>query len=122
MVKKFHFENYLWHDICFVGWVSSSFVKFVMAALLGSRVAMRTKIHGNVTREVELHKSIKQGCPLAPLLFIIVMDELHCNLRAAKRGYELGPAGNGGQHMVPSRGYCDDTYIVTSTIDDLRSK
>jgi hypothetical protein len=42
------------------------FAKFVMATLLCSRVAMRTNIQGNVTREVELHKSIKQGCPWPP--------------------------------------------------------
>ena len=67
--------------------LEKKFITFVMTALQGSRVAMRTNIPGNVTREVKLHKSIKQGCPLAPLLFIIVMDELHRNLRETKLGY-----------------------------------
>jgi len=100
--------------------LDNKFINFVMTALEGSRVAMRTNVPGNVTREVELHKSIKQGCPLAPLLFIIVMDELHRNLRAANRGYKFGPAGKESKLEINSRGYCDDTYIVTSTIDDLR--
>jgi hypothetical protein len=39
---------------------------------------------------VEMHKAVKQGCPLAPLLFIIVMDELHASL-ASSTGYSLGP-------------------------------
>ena len=100
--------------------LEKKFITFVMTALQGSRVAMRTNIPGNVTREVELHKSIKQGCPLAPLLFIIVMDELHRNLRASKRGYKFGAPGAEGQQVVTSRGYCDDTFIVTNNIEDLR--
>ena len=100
--------------------LEKEFIKFVMTALQGSRVAMRTNVPGNVTRDVELHKSIKQGCPLAPLLFIIVMDELHRNIRKANRGYSMGAPGSAGQPQVFSRGYCDDTYIVTNTIEDLR--
>jgi hypothetical protein len=49
---------------------------------------MRTNLSGRVTSPVELRKAIKQGCPLAPLLFAIVMDELHSNYRAIG-GYQL---------------------------------
>ena len=100
--------------------LEKQFIDFVLAALSGSRVAMRTNVSGNVTREVTLSKSIKQGCPLAPLLFIIVMDELHRGLREAKKGYVLGDPGQPGGAMVSSRGYSDDTYIVAHTIKDLR--
>ncbi|MFZ9070967.1 MAG: reverse transcriptase domain-containing protein, partial [Burkholderiaceae bacterium] len=95
--------------------LEEDFITFVMQSLKGTRVAMRTNIHGRITRTVTLHKSIKQGCPLAPLLFIIVMDEMHKNLRKLGLGYTLA---NG--HKVSSRGYCDDTYIVANSIQHLR--
>ena len=99
------------------------FVSFVLAALAGSRVAiyMRTNVSGNVTREVTLSKSIKQGCPLAPLLFIIVhvMDELRRGLRIeSQEGLRSGRPEQTSKvraSMVSSRGYCDDTYIVAHT-------
>ena len=90
------------------------FINFVMTSLKNSRIAMRTNITDNITPEVELHKSIKQGCPLAPLLFIIVMDELHKALRNY-RGYTLETG-----ETIRSRGYCDDTYIVSDSLDDLK--
>ena len=91
-----------------------AFIDFVMASLEGTRVEMRTNVRGQVTRPVQLHKSIKQGCPLAPLLFVIVMDEMHRDLRASGLGYKLM-----GGPRVGSRGYCDDTYIVADNIHDL---
>ena len=95
--------------------LDTSFVTFVLSVLEGTKVAMRTNVSGRTTRTVQLHKSIKQGCPLAPLLFIIVMDELHRKLRASKLGYTLK---NGMQ--IGSRGYCDDTFIAANTTEDLK--
>ena len=94
--------------------IDENFITFVMSSLKGTRVAMRTNVPGNITRKVTLHKSIKQGCPLAPLLFIIVMDEMHKELRKLGLGYKLA---NGDR--ISSRGYCDDTYIVANSAHDL---
>ena len=49
----------------------------------------------------------------APL--IIVMDELHSNLREFDLGYKLddGP-------RVNSRGYCDDTGIVSNSFENVK--
>jgi hypothetical protein len=88
-------------------------IEFVASTLLGTTLRMRTNISGRVTPSVQLHKAIKQGCPLAPLLFAIIMDELHANYRAIG-GYKLrnGPT-------VSSRGYCDDTVILASDLATL---
>lgn len=90
------------------------FINFVMTVLDGSEVAMRTNVPGRITRKVCLEKSIKQGCPLAPLLFIIVMDEMHAALRESGLGY----TPKGGPN-IGSRGYCDDTWIVADSPDKL---
>lgn len=95
--------------------VDPDFIDFVMNSHKGSHLAMRTNIKGNITPKVEMKKAIKQGCPLAPLLFIIVMDELHKGYRKFT-GYNMGP-----KHVIHSRGYCDDTSIMSSDIADLEA-
>ena len=95
------------------------FEDFVMNPLQGTTLAMRTNLPGRVTPAIEMHKAVKQGCPLAPLLFIIVMDELHTALASAK-GYSLGdPNARTPSGQVKSRGYCDDTTIISNSYDDL---
>ena len=71
---------------------------------------MHTNIRGRVTETVLIHKAVKQGCPIAPLLFAIVLDELHCTYRAIG-GYRLDDST-----VIASRGYCDDTAIVADTL------
>ena len=62
------------------------FEAFVMNSRKGTTLAMRTNLLGRVTPAIEMHKAVKS--PLAPLLFINVMDELHTFLASAT-GYSL---------------------------------
>jgi hypothetical protein len=81
-------------------------VDYVLNSLKGSTVAMKVDGEGRITPRIELQKSIKQGCPLAPILFAIVMDELH-------EGYRnIGGYLMKGGKIVSSRGYCDDTMVM----------
>ena len=82
---------------------------------------VRTNKPGHVTPAVQLTKSIKQGCPLAPLLFVLVMDELHTNLQECE-GYTMGDPSSNKQKRttIKSRGYCDDTWIVSHSFKDLQ--
>ena len=76
---------------------------------------MRTSIPGRSTNPVQMHKAIKQGCPLAPLLFCLVLDELHAGYRKIKgAGYPLSD-----NTRVYSRGYCDDTCIIAQDLPTL---
>ena len=89
-------------------------IEFVLSSLEGCSVAMKTNIKGRITPYINTNKAVKQGCPLAPLLFALVMDELHAGYRREEWGYKLknGP-------LVSSRGYCDDTMIVAEDITTL---
>ena len=93
------------------------FATFVLQSLQGTTLAMKTNVPGRTTAPVELNKAIKQGCPLAPLLFVFIMDELHRDLREVG-GYTLGTGGGRGK-KVSSRGYCDDTTILADTPEAL---
>ena len=96
-----------------------SFINLVMNVLRGTSLVMRTNRTGRVTPVVTVHQSIKQGCPLAPLLFTIVMDELHTKLRELG-GYTMqSTRGTLPPHTMHSLGYCDDTAIFATSIEDL---
>ena len=52
-----------------------------MESLIGTKLKMKDGSKTGTTPYVTMHKAIKQGCPLAPLLFVILMDELHVGYR-----------------------------------------
>src|SRR6185312_1734242 len=66
-------------------------------------------------------RSVPQGDPWAPILFVCFLDVLHC-------GFESNPLYGGVNDGVPqpavgnvaSKGFADDTVIVSRTYDGLR--
>ena len=93
---------------------SQSFINFVMNSHKGTKLAMKTNKPNRITPQVEMHKAIKQGCPLAPILFIMIMDELH-------RGYREIGGYNLGETKVSSRGFCDDTVIISDNLQTIKA-
>ena len=69
---------------------------------------------------VQRSRSVRQGDPLAPLLYIIFMDPLHCGLDrnplygGCSDGYDLDGA------VVASKGFADDIWAVSSTVEGLK--
>ena len=39
-------------------------------------------VNGNLSKPIRLQRSIRQGCPIAPLLFVIVADAMSYVLRS----------------------------------------
>ena len=92
------------------------FIDMTMNMHYGTHLTMRTSIPGRTTKPVQMHKAIKQGCPLAPLLFSLVLDELHAGYRTIENaGFPLD-----NHTRVYSRGYCDDTCIIAQDLTTLQ--
>jgi ribonuclease HI len=89
------------------------FIEFVRDSLTGLQSCVRTA-YGN-TAYFAVLRSIRQGDPLAPILFICFLDSLHCVLQTnplaagADDGYRIG-----GQ-SVASKGFADDTTVISGS-------
>jgi len=90
------------------------FIDFVLSGLEGARSQVRTR--DGLTEPFDLRSSVRQGDPLAPLVYLAVMDILHDGLKCnplhggVNDGYIFA---NDKSVCVPSRGYADDTVVAT---------
>ena len=64
-------------------------------------------LKGKSTRRIAINSGVKQGCPLSPLLFNIVMDELIERLKKRKIGVEVGG------ELITVMAFADDLVLVT---------
>ncbi|GBG60530.1 hypothetical protein CBR_g8553 [Chara braunii] len=81
------------------------FVKAIQG-VLGMAVA-RVHVNGFLSSPLRVTRSVRQGCPLSPALYILYVEHLHEMIRGDDRilGFELP---GGGQ--VKSNAFADDTF------------
>jgi exonuclease III/ribonuclease HI len=99
-----------------------SFVELVADSLTGLSSCVRTAY--GVSRRFDVQRSLRQGCPLAPLLFVVLMDALHDGLEVnpfsgARAGLVL-PLRPSVDLQISSLGYADDTNILANNLANLR--
>ena len=99
----------------------AAFIALVADSLTGLSSAILTSY--GLTHSFSVKRSVRQGDPLAPLLFIILMDALHDGLHtnpftAKQHGCTLTFSNN--SLYLPSLGYADDTTVICNTLDDLK--
>ena len=99
-----------------------AFVALIADSLSGLSSCVRTAYA--VSDPFEVQRSLRQGDPLAPLLFVVLMDGLHDGLErnpftGQAHGLHMSFLG-GASAAIPSLGYADDTAVLANTLPDLR--
>ena len=96
------------------------FISYIESSLEGAFSAVKTA-HG-LTPKFPILTSVRQGCPLAPLIFIFYTDALHAGL-ASNPLYDGRNDGyifsNDQSLRVSSSGYADDTAAVSGSSEGI---
>ena len=64
-------------------------------------------VGGKSTRKIQINAGVKQGCPLSPLLFNLVIDELLEKLRTMKIGIKID------KELLNCMAFADDLVLLT---------
>ncbi|CAI5955747.1 unnamed protein product [Closterium sp. NIES-65] len=92
----------------------ANFIKWAEGLHRGS--GTRIAINGWRGEKVEMERVVRQGCPLAPYLFLCALEPLCAEI--ARRG--LG-VGTDGASPISYVGYADDTSLILRGADQIRS-
>ncbi|CAI5470727.1 unnamed protein product [Closterium sp. Yama58-4] len=77
----------------------------------GTRVA----INGWLGERVEMQRGVRQGCPLAPYLFLCALEPLCCKIK--EKG--LGVSAEGAE-VLSYVGYADDATLILKGVEQLK--
>ena len=100
-----------------------SFISYVLSGLQGATSCVRTA--GGLTKPFNVLSSVRQGDPLAPLIFMFITDALHAGLQECPMkgvdstgwGHTMARSHTLGPVRVCSSGYCDDAITVATSVE-----
>ena len=96
----------------------TSFLKWVN--LFYTSVQSSVNVNGYLSRFFSLSRGVRQGCPLSPLLYVLVAEVLACNIRANPRIKGLCLPGS-SDPLSPISQYADDTSLVVCSDDAIHA-
>ena len=102
--------------LCHLGF-GPNFRKWVITLYEGA--FMQIILNGSLTPKILLRRGVRQGDPLSPLLYVLCVEALACQIRNSPeiRGFLL-PGARGKQARV--RLYADDTTVILKDLFSLR--
>ena len=96
----------------------SSFVRWVK--LFYTSVQSCVNVNGYLSPFFSLFRGVRQGCPLSPLLYVLVSEVLAVNIRANPRITGLILPGAPAP-LSPISQYADDTSIIVTSDDSIHA-
>ena len=98
-----------------------SFIQFVLSSLTDAVSQVRTK--GGLTEPFTIMSGVRQGDPLAPLIYILITDAFHEGLKnnpfstvdSKQGGYTFRRNDAGREVRVYSSGYADDSITIADS-------
>lgn len=97
--------------LCAMGF-GPSFVSWIDLFYSGSQSAVN--VNGHVSSYFSLSHGVRQGCPLSPLLYVMVAEVLACNIRSHPDINGLSLPGS-VVPLPPLSQYADDTSVVVTS-------
>ena len=70
--------------------------------------------NGESTRPIKIRNGVKQGCPLSPLLFNLIMDELLEMINSEPAGIKID------QEKISIMAFADDLVLLTESANDMK--
>jgi exonuclease III len=69
-------------------------------------------VNGHLTGEIKIEKSVRQGCPLSMVLFVVYIEPLLCGINRIVEGYPIG------QDFIKSMAYADDINFIVKNDEE----
>ncbi|KAL3690009.1 hypothetical protein R1sor_016318 [Riccia sorocarpa] len=104
-------HGYLWDSLKAMG-IGAVTVERIRGLVTGGSATVH--INGLFTREIELQRGVRQGCPLAPLLFAMSTQPLMRRLREEERRGNIRGLNIGEGRSLLHQLFADDTGICIS--------
>ncbi|KAL3684967.1 hypothetical protein R1sor_002989 [Riccia sorocarpa] len=104
-------HSYLWDTLSAMGLTQENLNRIQGLVTDG---AAQLHINGKFTRRFEVTRGVRQGCPVAPLLFAMVTQPLMRVLREEEKCGRLKGVTYGGEQTLLHQIYADDTGVNTT--------
>ena len=109
--------SFMYATLCRMGF-GTSFLQWVNLFYTG--VQSSVNVNGYLSPFFSLSRGVRQGCPLSPLLYVLVAEVLACNNRANPRIKGLCLTGQ-SDAISPISQYADDTSLVVCSDAAIRA-
>lgn len=89
--------------------IPKQFVKWIM--LIVTSVTYRFNINGNYTKCMKANRGIRQGDPLSPVLFVIIMEYLNRLLHKMQRNPDFNHHSKCEKLNITNLAFADDVLL-----------